>query len=199
MVWPQVVTWWDELNPRVRCAFGNVFLIFSPFLNFIWTPDPSKARQLPLNPTQPSSNAVAKGQIVLMMIRMWIGMGMILMVMVNPILKRCICKSLFAKAGNLKLLSSLHKNSSLSNLESCATFVRAFNIWPVGKSFAQPEVDWIDNILFFAFDVEGGFYKINILYNTLHPLCSTTSRRVMTKADNCWYGRIGCLEYGQHT
>ena len=141
--------------------FFVIFPHFLPFLNFIWAPDPSKARQLPLNPTQPSSNAVAKGQIVLMMIRMRMMVMvivMMVMVMVNPTLKRCICKSLFAKAGNLKLLSSLHKNSSLSNLESCATFVRAFNIWPVGKSFAQPEVDWIDNILFLTFDVEGGFF-----------------------------------------
>ena len=25
--------WQDELNPRVRCAFGNVLLMFSKYLN----------------------------------------------------------------------------------------------------------------------------------------------------------------------
>ena len=30
VIWPQKLLWQDELNPRVRCAFGNVF--FFPFM-----------------------------------------------------------------------------------------------------------------------------------------------------------------------
>ena len=32
VIWPQKLLWQDELNPRVRCAFGNVWYLDDHYL-----------------------------------------------------------------------------------------------------------------------------------------------------------------------